>query len=546
MSLSTLRRRENSRARELTPDGRAPGEDQAQGARAPGRGAGEGRRLEIGGADRRLEALLEEERTRAASVPVAGVRRLRLEDGRDQTRALDDGGREAAGRGAQGGPIGTLDDGARAMGLASVKADRWRPWMIPGLEPWGLANFKSSPMKFPQQALGRTQPGPGLLDPLLQGNDQGAQRGGVLDDRGERSLLQSTPARVQAGHRPEVGRSGGCESADGLRAGGQVGGRTDIAPRVLDPYGTPGQNQGQQVNPFWSDAVRRGAMECAPGAGDQRGSPAGQVGVSGLTSGRDRNPVESPEDEVERLRARILREAEEAFGREVKKLGIYEKGDGDSYHTATSAGGGGGQSQVPRQPQADGPSLEPPPGLNHVKISDGAGDQVVSESLRHLELPGLPQVGAEGAALQFGDWLTIASPLMSDLGSSSKKWWEQTVRVAEEFYGRWLESTPLERLRLKPTVEVGPGYQGLEQRGISMLLGILPEALRRDIVGARNVSMVSILYRLFVVFQPGGGAERSALLKNLTDLKPGSSVADVLSSIIGYGDDGFPAQRNFV
>ena len=64
-----------------------------------------------------------------------------------------------------------------------------------------------------------------------------------------------------------------------------------------------------------------------------------------------------------------------------------------------------------------------------------------------------------------------------------------------------------------------------------MLLGSLPEALRRDIVGARNVSMVSILYRLFVVFQPGGGAERSALLKNLTDLKPGSSVADVLSSI---------------
>jgi hypothetical protein len=228
--------------------------------------------------------------------------------------------------------------------------------------------------------------------------------------------------------------------------------------------------------------------------------------------------VESPKDEVERLRARILREAEEAFGREVKKLGIYEKGDGDSYHTATSAGGGGGQSQVPRQPQADGPSLEPPPGLNHVKISDGAGDQVVSESLRHLELPGLPQVGAEGAALQFGDWLTIASPPMPDLGSSSKKWWEQTVRVAEEFYGRWLESTPLERLRLKPTVEVGPGYQRLEQRGISMLLGILPEALRRDIVGARNVSMVSILYRLFVVFQPGGGAERSTLLKNLTDL----------------------------
>ena len=76
--------------------------------------------------------------------------------------------------------------------------------------------------------------------------------------------------------------------------------------------------------------------------------------------------------------------------------------------------------------------------------------------------------------------------------------------VAEDFYGRWLESTPLERLRLKPAVEIDPGYTGLEQRGISMLLGILPEALRRDIVGARNVFTVSILYRLFVVYQPRG------------------------------------------
>ena len=140
MSLSTLRRRENSRARELTPDGRAPGEDQAQGARAPHRG--EGRRLEIGGAGRRLEALLEEERTRAASVPVAGVRRLRLEDGRDQTRALDDGGREAAGRGAQGGPIGTLDDGARAMGLGQRQGGPMEALDDPRARAMGLGQLQ--------------------------------------------------------------------------------------------------------------------------------------------------------------------------------------------------------------------------------------------------------------------------------------------------------------------------------------------------------------------------------------------------------------------
>jgi hypothetical protein len=88
----------------------------------------------------------------------------------------------------------------------------------------------------------------------------------------------------------------------------------------------------------------------------------------------------------------------------------------------------------------------------------GAGGQTVSEPLRHLELPSLPQVGSEGAALQFGDWLTMATPLMSDLGASSKNWWAGLLMVAEDFYGRWLESTPLERLRLKPAVEIDPGY----------------------------------------------------------------------------------------
>ena len=40
--------------------------------------------------------------------------------------------------------------------------------------------------------------------------------------------------------------------------------------------------------------------------------------------------------------------------------------------------------------------------------------------------------------------------------------------------------------------------------GYQCCCGILPEALRRDIVGARNVFTVSILYRLFVVYQPRG------------------------------------------
>ena len=45
--------------------------------------------------------------------------------------------------------------------------------------------------------------------------------------------------------------------------------------------------------------------------------------------------------------------------------------------------------------------------------------------------------------------MTMAFPLMSDLRTSAKGWWERSVAAAEDFYGRWLESTPLEGLRLK-------------------------------------------------------------------------------------------------
>ena len=186
--------------------------------------------------------------------------------------------------------------------------------------------------------------------------------------------------------------------------------------------------------------------------------------------------------DIEKIKATCMRDAEEAFSKELRRLGVVVEGESESYHTASSRkeasrGEGqrgavpGGSGGVPGGVDGGRRDPDPPPGLNHGKISfDGAGGPTVSESLRHLELPSLPQVGSEGAALQFGDWLTKATPLMSDLGASSKNWWERSLMVAEDFYGRWLESTPLERLRLKPAVEIDPGYTRLEQRGISMLL----------------------------------------------------------------------------
>ena len=245
----------------------------------------------------------------------------------------------------------------------------------------------------------------------------------------------------------------------GDRGTAQSGWLEGVAPRVLDPYTPPGQN------PFWSEGVRNASF----GRGDTGGKGGGAY-------------AEPTEMDIEKIKATCMRDAEEAFSKELRRLGVVVEGESESYHTASSRkeasrGEGqrgavpGGSGGVPGGVDGGRRDPDPPPGLNHGKISfDGAGGPTVSESLRHLELPSLPQVGSEGAALQFGDWLTKATPLMSDLGASSKNWWERSLMVAEDFYGRWLESTPLERLRLKPAVEIDPGYTRLEQRGISMLL----------------------------------------------------------------------------
>ena len=54
---------------------------------------------------------------------------------------------------------------------------------------------------------------------------------------------------------------------------------------------------------------------------------------------------------------------------------------------------------------------------------------------------------------------------------------------------------------------MGPAFQRIEQRGIAMLLGALPDSIRRDLISGRQLSVVHILYRLHIAYQPGGSRE---------------------------------------
>ena len=206
-----------------------------------------------------------------------------------------------------------------------------------------------------------------------------------------------------------------------------------------------------------------------------------------------------------------MREAEEAFAREVRRLqGPTE--ETQSYQSASSGAGVGvriGQTMGVPQPMGGGRNR--PPSWNGRHAVSATWDSCscargISFDRGFANLgttQNLPAPGGEGASLQFGDWLTVVYPLMSDVSGSASEWWGSMAQAVENHYAQWLTACPLEKLRMRPTppahLEANPR---LEQRAVTMLLGALPESLRQDIIASRRLTTTGILFRLYSYTRP--------------------------------------------
>ena len=304
----------------------------------------------------------------------------------------------------------------------------------------------------------------------------------------------------------------------------------EVRPRRLDPYDERAplaDDGGHGVNPFWSAEVQRRMVTSQEP--DERVS-------RGLVSQRVA--------EFEAVRAQVLQEAEENFQREIAKRGLGMVSEETSYKTAVSR-------ETPRAmergdgqyghcaPRAPSPPPPPPPPLTSPPYGPRAAplppplpvSGAVGEAVKALVLPPLPMYGQENSALSFGDWLTVIEPTMTDVGQHGRAWWQGVLHEVNRVYSQWLGSTPLQRLRLKPCPEVDPVYMRIEQKGISMLLGAVPEALRKELIAGRLLNSTSIMFKLFCTYQPGGVAERSTILRHVIEVKPGSQPRDILESM---------------
>lgn len=405
-------------------------------------------------ADECLERRIgEERRIRTESVPLPSGRARSSREGIEQGRRgqTEEGDRQEVSMNRQGRQIQT-EEGAGRQRADALPSGEMQP--AASLEPRSLHAWV--PMRMPSSGDGADLVGGRSLLPALLGGDQ------RWHDQGERDH-------------------------------GLLSGLIPASTPLQDPvqergsYQTPGTVRGpvesplEAPNPFWSPAVRRIAW-------DQDQSRPREGRTEAISA-----------DAIEELRQRCLESAAAQFREEVMRL---QGSDHGSYRTASSGMLPPAPPPPPTRPAPVGnwvwvardegrPSPPPPPPpCPPPDVTSGSGNEdlghqklqaaQLSEALRNLELPALPQLGGEGSALQFGDWVTIATPLMCDISNTAGSWWDGVLSCSEKAYLEWLKATPVQKLRLKPELpDEGTYNPRVEQRGISMLLAALPDQLRR-------------------------------------------------------------------
>ena len=164
------------------------------------------------------------------------------------------------------------------------------------------------------------------------------------------------------------------------------------------------------------------------------------------------------------------------------------------------------------------------------RMSQGGstGQDQDPETVRHsVDLPKLAEWNGESAPIDFSDWLLLLAPLMADLTPSSEEWWTLTLEEARQWYQKHLVKSPLDRLthQIVPSTKLSMRkWSRLEKRATALLLSAVPEALREEVVSSKSLTAFGILVKGMIAYQPGGLAERQAILAALESPAEASTV----------------------
>ena len=152
----------------------------------------------------------------------------------------------------------------------------------------------------------------------------------------------------------------------------------------------------------------------------------------------------------------------------------------------------------------------------------------------HADLHVLPEWSADSAPVDFSDWLLLVSSQMSDLSSTSSVWWDLVVEESRAWYRKHQTLKPLEKLRhlTKPSVDLqATKWKRLEKRASTFLLKAIPEQQKEDLVASKDISVMNILCRLMLCYQPGGSQEKQAVLSALESPSEANSISEAITGL---------------
>ena len=170
--------------------------------------------------------------------------------------------------------------------------------------------------------------------------------------------------------------------------------------------------------------------------------------------------------------------------------------------------------------------------LQQLLLKKGDGLDLETKGLQ--ELPKLAEYCPETGAIDFQDYLYLVEQQIGSIASGAAEWWQKTLEVAQQAYTEYQSLSPVKRLGVKAqlTGELrSERYRRLEKKVAAMLLQSLPKGVRDDLVAYRVQGVHQILYRLMVIFQPGGAQDRAQLLRQLDVADSAPTAAEAVVSI---------------
>ena len=163
----------------------------------------------------------------------------------------------------------------------------------------------------------------------------------------------------------------------------------------------------------------------------------------------------------------------------------------------------------------------------------GKSDSKDVEFKENIDIPRMPEVGTE-SAVAFADWLYELEKAVGSLWDKASMWFAACLGVAQQAYAEYTTASPVARLSVQPWLPDelrDMKWARLERRVVTLLLGAMKRIAKKDAVTHRILDVPSLLYRLHVLYQPGGISERAAILRHLKGKSVGDNVHDCITAL---------------